>query len=86
MMCGIGLSREAILKVREAVARDFPGMGDVNPLVEKMNVQVDGTEMVRYRVSFRKTMLLEEGVPSTQSVRVTTDDEGNILKMLSSRG
>ena len=85
-MCGIGLSQEAILKVREAVARDFPQMGDVDPLVEKMNTRVEETEIVRYRVSFRKTVLLEEGVPSTQSVRVTTDGEGNILKMLSSRG
>ena len=85
-MCGVGLSREAVLKVREAVVKDFPQMGDVDPLVEKMNVRVEETEIVQYRVSFRKTVLLEEGVPSTQSVRVTTDGEGNILKMLSSRG
>jgi hypothetical protein len=86
MICGVGLSREAVLKVREAVVNDFPQMGDVDPLVEKMNVRMEETEIVRYRVSFRKTVLLEEGVPSTQSVRVTTDGEGNILKMLSSRG
>jgi hypothetical protein len=86
MMRGVGLSRETILAVREAVARDFPEMRDVDPLVEKMNVRVEGTEIIRYRVSFRRTVLLEEGVPSTQRVRATTDDEGNILKILSSRG
>ncbi len=85
MTCGARLSQEAIRVVSEAVARDFPEMRDVDPFVERKSVRVGGVEVGRYRVSFRRTVLLEEGVPSTQRVRVTTDDEGNILKILSSK-
>ena len=83
--CGARLSQEAIRAVCEAVARDFPEMRYVDPFVERKSVRVGGAEVNRYRVSFRRTVLLEEGVPSAQRVRVTTDDEGNILKTLSSK-
>ena len=83
--CGARLSQEAIRAVCEDVARDFPEMRDVDPFVERKSVRVGGVEVSWYRVSFRRTVLLEEGVPSTQRVRVTTDGGGNILKTLSSK-
>jgi len=75
-----------VKRIRETVRREFPEMGEVEPSVEWRAAQVGGQEVARYRLAFCKRVELEGGHSMSQRVQVTTDGQGKILKIVSSRG
>jgi hypothetical protein len=63
-------------RVREYVARRFPEMAGVKPSVSH--------SQGKYRFTFKKSRSVEEG-RLVQIVRVTSDEDGNVLKVSVSR-
>jgi hypothetical protein len=68
-------------KVRKHVADHFPEMSEVTPKVKSTNHGGKTT----HRFTFRKALRAPKGGDFEQIVHVTTDEEGQVLKVAVSK-
>ena len=73
------MKAEAIRKVTEKVINKHPKLAGKNPKVSTLS---PGSYLLQYSFSDD----LPNGKSISQTIRVVTDEEGNITKMSSSRG
>jgi hypothetical protein len=68
-------------QVRKYVQHHFPGMKGVKPSVSSRN----HAGRVEHRFTFRKALRSSDGERFQQIVHLTTDEEGNVVKVSVSR-
>lgn len=68
-------------RVQEHIRRHFPDMSGMKPTVSSRRYG----GQVRHRFTFRKTLRSSDGGRYRQIVHVTTDEEGEVLKVAVSR-
>ena len=68
-------------RVRKYLQAHFPGMGGVKPSISSRN---QGGR-VEHRFTFRKALRSSDGERFQQIVHLTTDEEGNVVKVSVSR-
>lgn len=76
-----------ISKAQEAVSRDFPELADVEPLVSAKVVHPKdgGDPRTLYVLSFEGSAPLPDGKSLARTVRVTMDQTGEIVRLVSAK-
>lgn len=83
--------KELVEKIKKEMLKDSPEMEGVEPVVETKEISIPpkaakklGIEKLEvkkvYTFTFKKTMVAEDGAKLPILSRITTDEEGNIIK------
>jgi hypothetical protein len=72
------MDSSAIKKVNKEVAQRHPQMAGINPKVSQQTAD-------RYLLVYSRTIEIAAGRNMQQTIRVTADKQGNVLKMSASK-
>lgn len=85
------LDERHVAKAKRLVSEKFPEMADTKPAVSEKRVQSKGTlegeqnAKPRYVLTFEKDVSLPGGNELKRLVRVTMDDNGEVIRLTSSK-
>lgn len=77
------LEPQHVSKVKDIVYEKYPEMEDVEPSVSTKKVQEESLEV--YVLTFQRAISLPDGAQLDRAVHVTMDEEGEIIKITSSK-
>ncbi len=77
------LTPEAMERARQAVLEQCPDLDGVEPTVAARTSPASGGET--FVLTFRQQVELEDGSHMTRIVRVTVDEQGQVIKLTASR-
>lgn len=77
------MKRETLVAISRQVAREFPEMSGVRPTVQEQWAPRSGHK--RYLLKYKNIVRLPGGGEMKRVVRVTADEDGQVLRMSTSR-
>jgi hypothetical protein len=80
----MALSASIISRITGKISRQYPEMKNVRPSVQKQGGS-SAKSVGMYLVKFETTVITDNGKRIKRSVRVTVDENGNILRTSTSR-